>query len=102
MWPALESKLQRFRELEAKLSDPTVSADHARFTAAAKEHAGLSKLIKPYLEFQQIEEAIQGAEALAAEPDPEMRAMAEEELAALRPRYDALKEKIEDQLLVDP
>jgi peptide chain release factor 1 len=102
MWPALESKLQRFRELEAQLSDPAVASDHARFTAAAKEHGSLSKLIKPYLEFQHVEAAIQGAESLANESDPEMQAMAEEELATLRPRYETLKEKIEDQLLVDP
>ena len=102
MWPSLDAKLQRFRELEAQLSDPAVAADHARFTAAAKEHGALSKLVKPFLEFQQVETAIKGAEELAAETDPDMRAMATEELATLRPRYDELKAKIEDQLLVDP
>jgi peptide chain release factor 1 len=103
MWPVLETKVQRFRELEAQLSDPAVAADHARFSAVAKEHGSLSKLVKPYLEFQQLETQIrQSEELLAAEADPDMRAMAEEELAALRPRSDTLKAKIEDQLLVDP
>jgi peptide chain release factor 1 len=102
MWPALDAKLNRFRELEAQLSDPAVAADHARVTAAAKEHAALAKLVKPYLEFQRVEAAIKGAEELAAETDPEMQAMARDELATLRPRYDELKERIEDQLLVDP
>jgi peptide chain release factor 1 len=49
-----------------------------------------------------LEAAIRESEGLAAEADPDMRAMAEEELATLRPKRDALKEKIEDQLLVDP
>ncbi len=103
MWPALEAKLQRFRELEDQLADPAVAADHARFSAVAKEHGSLSKLVKPYLEFQQLEAQIKESEGLlAAETDPEMRAMAEEELATLRPRSEALKAKIEDQLLVDP
>ncbi len=102
MWPALDAKLARFRELEEQLSDPVVAGDHAKFTATAKEHGSLSKLVKPYLEFQQLETAIRQSEELAAEPDPEMQAMAAEELATLRPRAAALREKIEDQLLVDP
>lgn len=102
MWPALDAKLQRFRELEDQLGDPAVAADPTRFGKVAKEHGSLAKLVKPYLEYQQVTQAIADAEALAAEPDPDMKAMAEEELAQLRPRAEALRVKIEDQLLVDP
>ena len=43
------------------------------------------------------------AEALArAEGDPEMRQYAEEELATLRARHQALRGRLEDLLLVDP
>ena len=53
----------------------------------AKEHASLGKLVKPYLEFEQVGESIaQAEELLAAETDPDMKAYAEEELAGLRPR----------------
>ena len=103
MWPVLDTKLKRFRELEDQLGDPAVAADQARFTRVAKEHGGLSKLVKPYLEYQQLDAAIKQAEdLLATETDPDMKAMAAEELAQLRPKRDALKAKIEDQLLVDP
>ena len=103
LWPILDSKYERFRDLEAQLSDPDVATDPAKFGTVAKEHGALAKLVKPFLEFQRIEAAIAEAEALAAdESDPDMKAMADEELAALRPKYDALKDKIEDQLLVDP
>ncbi|HXD88020.1 MAG TPA: peptide chain release factor 1 [Urbifossiella sp.] len=100
MWPVMEQKLARFRELEDQLGDPAVAVDPAKFTALAKEHGSLAKLVKPYIEFQQIESAIRDAEGLAADPD--MKDLAEEELAQLRPRRDALHAKIEDQLLVDP
>jgi len=96
----MEQKLARFRELEDQLGDPAVAVDPAKFTALAKEHGSLAKLVKPYIEFQQIESAIRDAEGLAADPD--MKDLAEEELAQLRPRRDALHAKIEDQLLVDP
>jgi peptide chain release factor 1 len=96
----MEQKLARFREVEEQLGDPAVAVDPAKFTAAAKEHGSLAKLVKPYIEFQQIEAAIRDAEGLAADPD--MKDLAEEELAQLRPKRDALHAKIEDQLLVDP
>jgi peptide chain release factor 1 len=103
MWPVMEQKLANFRELEERLADPAVAADHARFALVAKEHGSLAKLVKPYLEFQQVADQIKQTEALSeGEKDPDLRAMADEELASLRPQYDALKTRIEDQLLVDP
>jgi peptide chain release factor 1 len=90
MWPAMEQKLARFRELEANLADP----------AAAKEYGTLAKVVNPYLEFLRLDAQLKDAEALLADPD--MRAMAEEELATLRPQHAALKEGIEERLLADP
>src|SRR4051794_28064225 len=101
MWPILEQKLAHFRQLEDQLGDPVVAADHSRFTTVAKEHGSLAKLVKPYLEFKQLEESIRESEALLTAGDPEMAALAEEELAALRPQRDALHARLEDQLLID-
>src|SRR5262249_19195546 len=103
MWQALEQALARFRELEQQLADPSVIADRTRYAQTAKQHGRLAKLLKPYVEYQQLSEAVAQAEALvAAETDPEMRGYAEEELAALRPRREALHARLEEQLLVDP
>jgi peptide chain release factor 1 len=103
MWPTLDKHLARSTELEKLLADPAVVVDPARYGPLAKEHAALGKLVKPYHEFQQVRAEIEQTEALlAAEKDPELRALAEEELAALRVRETALTARIEDQLLVDP
>jgi peptide chain release factor 1 len=101
MWPVMEQKLARYRELENQFADPAVAGDHTRFTAVAKELAGLAKLVKPYIVYQQVAAAITDAEGLL-DGDADMRALAEEELAQLRPKRDALHTKIEDQLLIDP
>ena len=103
MWPTFEQSLSRYRDLEGQLSDPGVIADRNRYTQAAKEHGSLAKFVKPYLEYQKVAADIAQAEALAAaETDPEMRRYAEEELAALRTRQEALRGRLEDLLLVDP
>src|SRR5262245_50244580 len=101
MWPAFEQDLNRYRELESQLSDPAVVADRARYTKAAKEHGSLAKRVKPYLEFKELSEEIAQWEALAAS-DPAMRADAEQELAQVRVRQQALSQKLEDMLLDDP
>ena len=103
MWPTLEAKLARFHEVERLLSEPDIASDQAKATPFAKERGTLLKIVVPYQEYQQLDAAIRGAEEmLAAEADADMRAMVEDELATLRPKRDALRDKLEDQLLIDP
>jgi peptide chain release factor 1 len=103
MWPTLAPKVERYRELERLMIDPAVVTDPGRYGPLAKEHASLSKLVKPYLEYEQVGESLRQAEALmAAESDPEMKTYAEEEVKTLRGRQEELKTRVEDMLLVDP
>ena len=103
MWPALETKLKRFREIEDLLADPETSVDHAKSSLLSKELGSLRKLVDPYQEWLALDKTVKETEAmLAAETDAELIVMAEEELAAVRPRFHTLKDKLEDLLLVDP
>jgi peptide chain release factor 1 len=102
MFPALEQKLVRYRELEEQLYDPAVATDPAKSAAIAKERGALAKLVEPYLELLHLDRSIKESETIAAGDEPELRTMAEEELATLRPKRVALYTKIEEQLLVDP
>ena len=72
----------------------------AKAGAIGKERGALAKSVEPYIEYKRLCAAIADAEAMAADPD--MKAMADEELAELRPKRDALHAKIEERLLVDP
>src|SRR5262249_42540659 len=102
-WPAFEKFLARHQELENQLADPTVIADRARFTQVAKEHGSLAKMVKPYLEYQQVSHDVAQTEALLAEAtDPEMQALAQEELKGLHARQQALQGRLEELLLLDP
>lgn len=101
MWPAFEQVKVRFQELEHFLSDASVIGDRAQYTKIAKEHGSLAKMVKPYDEYLKIESELQNAEAILADEsqDPEMREMAKDELAELRPRLQELHERLEDLLL---
>lgn len=102
MFPTLEPKLARYRELEQQLYDQATAADPSRAAAIAKERGTLAKQVEPYIEYKRLCASVSEAEALAASGDAELAALAEEELAGLRPRRDALHAQIEDQLLIDP
>lgn len=102
MWPKLEQSLVRYDELERLMSDPVVIGDRARFTKTAKEHGSLAKMVKPYVEYKKLCADVEAAEALLAGQDEDMQMLAEEELATLRPQKDALHDRLEEMLLVDP
>jgi len=89
----------KFERLTAQLSDPDVIADSARFTKTAKERAQLEPIVETYREFKRVQAELRGNEELLGEKDEEMRAMAKEELARLRPLLAELQSKLEILLL---
>ena len=101
MWPAFEQAKTRHGELEKQLADPAVIGDRARYTKLAKEHGSLAKMVKPYLEYLQLERDLKQARTmlLSAGGDADMEALVKEEIALLQPRFDALKTRLEDILL---
>jgi peptide chain release factor 1 len=93
----LQSSFQRFREVEAALLDPAVTADPARLTALAKERGTLARLALPYGRYLELGRQVAEAEVLsAAESDFDMRSYAEAELAALRAQQSTLADSLRD------
>jgi peptide chain release factor 1 len=101
MWSAFEKVKARFAELEQLLGDPAVINDRVKYTALAKEHGAASKMLKPYDEYLKVAGDLASSLAIVADAgqDPEMKALAEEEVVSLKPRLAALHEKLEDVLL---
>src|SRR5690349_5704811 len=102
MWPAFEQSLTRHRELEALLADPAIIADRVRYTKFAKEHGSLQKVVKPYVDFLKVTHEIEQAQSMldGAASDPDMKTMIDEELLSLRQREGALRNRLEDLLLM--
>ncbi|MFT4198461.1 MAG: peptide chain release factor 1 [Pseudoxanthomonas sp.] len=92
MTPTLRRKLEalaeRREELERLLADPTVAADSARFAALSREFAQLEPVAAALAAEARAKADLAAAEALRAEP--EMRELAEEEIAAAQARLAEL------------
>lgn len=84
MKPSLARKLaglsNRLEELNRLLSMPEMISDMDSYRRLSREHAELAPIVAHYHTYQQIEADIAAAQEMAA--DPELRAFAEEEIAA--------------------
>ncbi len=94
MFEKLQTQSERFDELEQMMADPEVFSDPARISAIARERAELEPAVTAYRRLQDAQSARQEAEQLLSDPDPDMRAMAEEEIRARRAEEEQLSEQL--------
>ena len=93
----LQQMEERYEELSTQLSQPEIVNDREKYQKAGK---ALSDLEAPVMKFRELKIVRHGlAEARALLTDPDMRAMAEEEIAQLGPREPALEEELKIMLL---
>jgi peptide chain release factor 1 len=76
---------------------PEAATDREKYQKAGRALSELEVPVMKFRELKQVRQALAEARALLA--DPEMSAMAEEEIAALAPREPALEEEIKTLLL---
>ena len=93
----LEHMEQRYDELSTQLGLPEIITDHEKYQKAGR---ALRELEAPVMKFRELKQVRQGlAEARAMLSDPDMKDMAEEEIASLAPREPVLEEEIKVLLL---
>ncbi|MDG2380908.1 MAG: peptide chain release factor 1 [Pirellulaceae bacterium] len=95
----LDQKLDRFEELERKMSDPEVLADSAKLAAIAREHGSLTKLATIYRKFKGLNSEIEEAKELAASDDEEMSELAEAEIPELKEQRETIWQDLLDQTI---
>jgi peptide chain release factor 1 len=95
----LEELEKRFEELTQQMADPAVIADGDRYRKVTKEHSELAALVGKYREWKQVNDSLSQARGMLNESDPELKEMAEEEVARLDPEREKLEEEIKVLLL---
>ncbi|WP_461535818.1 peptide chain release factor 1 [Spongorhabdus nitratireducens] len=96
----LDSLDARYEEVGALMSDPDVITDQNRFRSLSKEYAELEPVIKAFQEYQGVVADREEAEVMLKDSDPDLRAMAEEELQSSTGRLEELSHEL--QLLLLP
>src|SRR5262245_31042917 len=89
----------RARQLEETLARPEVASNPAEYRRIARELSGLRPAAATAQAYQKLLGEIEGAQAMLAEGDAELRAMAQGELAELEARRPPLEDEIRKLLL---
>jgi peptide chain release factor 1 len=88
----LEGIEQRFEELTHHLSDPAVASSGEKFRKVSKERASLEPTVNALRAYRRLVKDVEENETLLA--DSELREMAKEELAKLRPQVEPAEEHL--------
>jgi len=99
MFERLEQIATRYEDLGAQLAEPGITSDQQKYQKVAKQHRDLETIVDAYRKYRAITDGIAEARAMLSEEDPEMRAMAEEELAQLEERLPRAEEDLKLLLL---
>jgi peptide chain release factor 1 len=90
----------RYDELERLMSDPAVLSDYNRIAEYSKERSSLAEIVEGYRDYKrQLQELEDARLLLAEETDPELAAMAKDEIAALSASSQALYDRLKFLLI---
>lgn len=95
----LENLQDRFAELEALLSDSEIISNQDRFRDLSKEYAEIESVVKAFNRFLAVSSELIDAREMARDSDPDMRAMAEDEILSAETELEELDQHLQTLLL---
>jgi len=95
----LEQLEKRFDELNAQMADPAVIGDAAEYRKVTKAHSELAEIVTKYREWKRVEDTLSQARTMLEDRDPDLKAMAHEEVTRLEPELAAIEEELKILLL---
>jgi peptide chain release factor 1 len=95
MLDKLASIEARYEELERLMSDPAVLSDYSKIAEYGKERTSLTEIVDAYRDYKRQTAQLDDARAMRdGESDPDMLALAEDEIAELEATIPALEERL--------
>lgn len=99
MFDKLAAVAARYDELTELMAQPEVATNVTLLQQYAREQREIEDIVNAYREYQATQRAIDEAEAMLEDSDPELRALAQEELETQRKRLASLEEQLKLLLL---
>src|ERR1700733_11484458 len=95
----LDQLEKRFDELNAQMADPSVISDAAEYRKVTKAQSEISEIVGKYREWKRVEDSLSQARPMLEDRDPDLKAMAQEEVTRLGPELAAIEEALKILLL---
>ena len=95
----LDQAEARFNELSAKMTDPAVINDSDQYRKVSKARSELAEMVDKYADWKRADSELRDARAMLTESDPDLRQMAELEVARLEPELVQIEQELKVLLL---
>ena len=95
----LENLKDRSDEIEALLSDAETISNQDQFRELSKEYSELERVVKKYSEYNTAKTDLEEAEEMKLDADPDIKAMAEEEVKVKTAQIESLELELQKLLL---
>ena len=95
----LESVSERHEEVAALLGDPDIIADQDQFRTLSREYAQLEPVVSIFQNYTATSASLASAREMTRDADPDMRAMAEDEIPELLAMQETLEARLQRLLL---
>jgi peptide chain release factor 1 len=92
----LDQLEKRFEALTAQMADPAVIGDSEQYRKVTKAQSEIGDIVSKYREWKRVADSLSQARGMLQDKDPDLKAMAEEEVAQVEPELA----KIEDDLRI--
>jgi peptide chain release factor 1 len=95
----LDEAEARFGELTGQMADAAVISDPDQYRRVAKSQSELTELVAKYRDWKRVSRELEDARAMLNDTDPDMRQMAELEVARLEPEMQQIEQDLQVLLL---
>ena len=100
MFTKLDDVVQKYESINHQLQNPSVANDQNKFRALMKEHAELGKIVTVYQSYRKLkQDVVDSLAMIEQESDPDLKAMARDELSSAEKAIPALEEELKLLLL---
>ena len=90
---------RKFEDLTAQMADASVISDSAQYRKVTKAHSEVAEIVSKYRQWKAASKNLAEARPMLEEADPELRAMAQDEVAKLEPQLARFEEELKVLLL---
>jgi len=95
----LDNVSERHEEIAALLGDADTISDQNRFRDLSREYSQLEPVVKAYADYKTTTDDLESAREMADDPDPDMRDMAQDEIATAEAKLESLNLDLQKLLL---
>jgi peptide chain release factor 1 len=95
----LDEMERQFEALTAQRADPGVIGDSAQYRKVTKAQSDLGETVAKYREWKEATRNLEEARGMLQETDPELRSMAQDEVAKIEPQLVRIDEELKFMLL---